>query len=71
LCSLVCFWGVFGGGTGDFNPADVEGFMILDDVVCHGTILSPINRQLGKVLQLQLATNYNSTGFTISRFPPA
>lgn len=59
------------GCTGDFNPADVEGFVILDDVICHRTILSPVNRQLGEVLQLQLGP-ITLNGFdTISRFPPA
>ena len=40
------------GGTSDFNPSDIERFLILDKVGCHGTILPSIHRQLGEILQL-------------------
>jgi hypothetical protein len=44
------FQGVIRKGTGDFNAADVEGFVVLDDVVCHRAVFASVHGQLGKVL---------------------
>jgi len=38
--------------TSDFNLADLEGFLVLDEVGCHRAILASVNRQLGEMLKL-------------------
>ena len=46
------------GGTSDFNPADVEGFSVLDEVRCHRAVLTSVNGQLGEILKLLSMLSY-------------